>query len=63
MNKKKAIICTIMLTIIVFGIGTALIFVPYGSEISLFDILSPFIVGRWTGEQVGKFYKWLRKDN
>ena len=63
MTKKKAIICTIMFTIIVLGINTALIFVPCRSEMSLFHAFCPMIVGHWLGERVGKFYDWLRKNN
>lgn len=64
MNKKKAVICTILFAIIVVGIGIALMFMkPYKSEISLFHAFCPMIVGRWIGELIAKFYDWLRKSN
>ena len=63
MNKKKAIICTIMLTIMVFGIYAVLMFViPFGREMSMFHAFCPFIVGHWIGERICEFYDWLRKD-
>lgn len=62
MDKKKAIICTILFAILTIGVATALFFVkPYDSEISFFHIFSPVIVGWWLGERIGKFYDWLTK--
>ena len=64
MSKKKAVICTIMFAIMVVGIGIAFMFVkPYGSEMSLFHVFCPIIVGQWLGERIGKFYDWLRKND
>ena len=62
MDKKKAIICTIMFAIMVIGISIALIFVkPYEGKMSLFYAFSPCIVGHWIGERIDKFYNWLKK--
>lgn len=64
MNKKKAIICTILFAIIVIGIAIVFIFAkPYGSERSLFHIFCPFIVGDWLGKKITEFYGWLRYNN
>lgn len=64
MTRKKAVICTIMFSIIIIGVAIALLLIkPHGSEMSLLHAFSPIIVGRWLGEQVGKFYDWLIKNN
>ena len=59
MDKKKAIICTVLFGTIVFGtfISTFLIKSKYG--FSIFDVISPCICGVWSGEKVRKFYIWL----
>lgn len=63
MTKKKAVICTIMFTIMVLALAVALMFVkPYESKMSLFHAFCPIIVGRWLGERIGKFYDWVRKN-
>lgn len=62
MSRKKAVICTILFAILIVGVATALIFVkPHNSEISFFHAFSPFIVGYWLSERIGKFYDWLTK--
>ena len=62
MNKKKAVICTILFAIIVISVTIALMLVkPYGGEISLFHAFSPAIVGAWIADRIKKFYKWLTK--
>jgi hypothetical protein len=64
MNKKKALVCTIIFAIVIIGIFTACVFVkPHDSELSFFYIFSPVIVWHWVGERIGMFYKWLIKDN
>ena len=62
MDKKKAIVCTILFAIIIIGVTTAMIFIkPHGSEISLLHVFSPFFVGLWIGDIIEKFYKWISK--
>lgn len=62
MNKKKAIICTILFAIIVISVTIALMVVkPYDGEISLFHAFSPTIVGFWIVDRIEDFYKWLTK--
>ena len=64
MNSNKALICTILFTIIVGSIIIVSMFVePYKSEISLFHYFCPVITGRWFGERVVKFYYWLGRNN
>lgn len=63
MEKKKAVICTILFAVVILSIETALCFVrPHDSEISLFLAFSPVITGLWISERIMDFYKWLVKD-
>ena len=59
MDKKKAIVCTVLFGVIVLGtfISTLLIKSKYG--FSIFDVISPCICGAWAGGKVRAFYKWL----
>lgn len=62
MEKKKAVICTILFAIIVITITIVLMIIkPYGGEISLFHAFSPTIVGFWIVDRIEGFYKWLTK--
>ena len=61
MNKKKSIICTAMLFVIVYtAIMASMYFKAFG-DTTYFELLSPFIVGAFAGEKVRKFYFWLRR--
>ena len=64
MNKKKALVCTIIFSIVMFGTYLAMVFVnPQGREFRLIEIFYPIIAGHWMGERIGLFYNWLIKDN
>ena len=56
MNKKKAVICTTMFAIIIYGIG----FVCIDLEL---DILFQFVTGAWIYERIEEFYYWLKKND
>lgn len=60
MDKKKAIICTILYVVVLIGImaGSLMIKNEYG--ISLYNIITGVIANIWIGCSVEKFYKWLR---
>lgn len=59
MNKKKAVICTIMFSIVIYGVYIALIFaLPH----KLFRIVPSIMAGFWMAERVEKFFEWLIKD-
>lgn len=60
MDKKKAVVCTVLFSIVVFGIfiATFLIKSEYGH--SLFDVIASCICGAWTGGKIRTFYNWLR---
>ena len=63
MSKKKAIICTILYTIVLVVLLTASFFIKnneYG--ISLYQIITGVIANAWLGCSVEKFYKWLLKE-
>ena len=61
MDKNKAIVCSVLFSIIIFAIFIASILIENKYEITLYDIFSPFIVGRWIGGKIVDFYNWLRK--
>lgn len=62
MNKKKAVVCTILFAIIsVGGVIAAMLIKPFDSEFSLFHAFSPCFAGFWLVEIIEKFYKWLIK--
>lgn len=65
MSKKKAVVCTILFSIIMFSIFIALILIKneYGNDgywYILYDFFSSFIVGMWIGGKINAFYNWLR---
>lgn len=61
MDKKKAIICTILFSIVVCSIFLISVFIELEFiNKSLFHIFCPFIAGDWIGKQILKFYEWLR---
>lgn len=62
MNKKKAIICTILYAVVLVGVLTASLFIKneeYG--ISLYQIVAYAIANAWFGCTIEKFYNWLTK--
>jgi len=69
MDKKKAIVCSALLFIILSAVFVASILVKNGDGISFYEFISPIIstivfpiiIGGWVGECVKKFYNWLTK--
>lgn len=60
MDKKKAVVCTVLFSIVVFGAYIATFFIKSEYGFSLFDIVSPCICGAWSGGKIRTFYNWLR---
>lgn len=63
MDKKKAIICTLLYVIVITIVLTVSWFVK--SEvigINLHQLILCMIGSMWLGSSVMKFYEWLRKD-
>lgn len=60
MNKKKAIVCTILFSIVIVGSVLATIFIR-NDDISLYQIVTGGITSVWLGERISNFYKWLIK--
>lgn len=60
MEKKKAIICTALLVIVIVAVLTASHFIK-GEEtgISLYGIIMSAMGYWYIGERIEKFYKWL----
>lgn len=63
MDKKKAIVCTILLGVIMFAIFVASVLVNSEHGFTLYDVFSPCIVGAWMGGKMNQFYNWLTKTN
>ena len=62
MNKKKAVICTILFAIVFITILICTSFIKsYNGSFSLFTLISAFVTGRWTSHCIEKFYKWISK--
>lgn len=59
MDKKKAVVCTVLFSIVVFGIFVATLLLKSEYGHTLFDVISPCICGAWTGGKIKTFYKWL----
>lgn len=61
MNKKQAVVCTIMFAILIATIVVGSMFIPSKSgDRMLFDMLGSFSVGFLASEFVVRFYKWVR---
>jgi hypothetical protein len=60
MEKKKAMVCTALLVIVIVAVLTASHFVK-GEEtgISLYGIIMSAMGYWYIGERIEKFYKWL----
>ena len=61
MSKKKAIVCTILLTIVVLIITFAICIIEI-EGIYLSRIIFSLLAGSWMGEKIFEFYKWLRNN-
>ena len=57
MSKKKAVICTILFTIVIFGFIDVIIY----TNIDVFYVLTVAMSGFWIADVIEKFYKWLTK--
>lgn len=62
MNKKKAIICTLLFAVVLI-VGILGSYFVQKNGISLGRHLSSCITGIWMAECIGKFYNWVRKEN
>ena len=62
MIKTKAIICTTMLTVLVFiACFVATFVIKNDNGMNLMSFIYPPIAGTWVGEKIVKFYHWLRR--
>lgn len=61
MSKTKAIIYSVLLSIVIFGALFALVSID---EIGfrIFNCITAWIAGGWLVDKVEDFYKWLRND-
>ena len=61
MSKVKAIICSVLLSIVIFAFYFLMEFIKIPQELSLFYFITCAITGIWTAEKIIDFYDWLRK--
>jgi hypothetical protein len=62
MNKKRTIVYTILFAIVIVGIAITMMYIkPYGGEVSLFHAFSPYFVGLWIGDLIGRFYRRINE--
>lgn len=61
MSNTKAVIYTILFSIVVWGLlfATAFVKLPYG--LSLYFWIMAGLAGMWIGDRILDFYRWLRK--
>lgn len=62
MDKKKAVVCTILYVIVIVAVLTISFFVrneEYG--ISLYQLIMCIVANTCIGSSVEKFYNWLTK--
>ena len=63
MEKKKAIICTVLYALVLVTVLTVSFFVKnddYG--ISLYHIIMNIVAYSWIGNSVVRFYNWLKNN-
>ena len=60
MSKTKAILCTVLLVVVIFGALFALVLINEVG-ITIFHCISSWMFGVWMADRVMDFYKWLRK--
>lgn len=62
MEKKKAIVCTSLFTVVPMSVFIGSFFVKNADEtLVLFDLFAWIITGKWIADSIAKFYKWLMK--
>jgi hypothetical protein len=61
MDKKKAVICTILFSIVMLALYVSLFFIKNKSGVGLWQPMTCCITGLWMGERITKFYNWLTK--
>ena len=61
MDKKKAIVCTILFAIVIITIVIGSYFIKKDSGSCLGYHISACISGLWIADKIEKFYKWLIK--
>ena len=66
MNKRKAIVCTALLTVIMFALYFASVFIENSNGVTLYEfrrlVSFPWLCGRYVGKLTIRFFKWLIKD-
>jgi hypothetical protein len=63
MNKKKALVCTILFTIVLFVLIHCTFMIKNHWGDSLYSLISSCICWVWIGERIVKFYDWLIKGD
>lgn len=61
MSNTKAVICTILFFIVVWGLLIATAFVKLPCGFSLYFWIMAGLAGMWVGDRILDFYRWLRK--
>ena len=60
MNTKKKVVCTVLFVVIMFALFIGSYFIR-NEDLSLYDIIVPWICGSWIYDKTIKFYEWLSK--
>lgn len=59
MSKRKATICTVLLTFVVYVVAIMLYQVKVPNGLNLFRSISMFLLGWFIGGKIIDFYYWL----
>lgn len=62
MNKKKAVICTTLFSVVMLAMYVSMFFIKNKSGVGLWQPATCCITGLWMGERIKKFYDWLIKE-
>lgn len=60
MSKNKAIVCTVLFTMVWFGVLFGIICWRDGV---IYQYITSLLAGLWAGNIILRFYNWLRKDD
>lgn len=62
MNKKKAIVCTVLFAVVLIGVIIGSMFVNSVFDFTLYDIIANAVFAMWTCKQIKSFHNWMYEE-